>query len=260
MILSLFWSILIWGFICLSIILLAGLLVSGRFYLWLFNSRKYIYIIRIGACMCVYILVRTYLVDIYRITGHSMEPTLLDGDYVLVWKSAYGYPIWDSFFEHSAHSTNPIQGKKFLKGFQQIERGDIVMCNMPIYQHTRIVKRCTQIPGDVIDISAIEKPGTTNKLPHRGQILTGHIDSLSILEKRIIQHYYSNILHRNKQINFRFPQSFYYLTGDNPTSSTDSRTWGAIPQDHISGKIILILISRDTNGTIRKKRFFQKVF
>ena len=257
--LSLFWSILIWGLICLNVILLVGILVSGRFYLWLFNSRKYIYIIRIGACMGVWVLVRTYFVDIYRITGHSMEPTLLDGDYVLVWKSAYGYPIFDFFFSYSAHSAQPAQGKKFLVGFQQIERGDIVMCNMPIYQHTRIVKRCTRIPGDVIDISAIEKSGKTNKLPYRGQILASHIDSLSILERRIMWHYYSNILQKDKRINFQFPQSFYYLTGDNPISSTDSRTWGAIPQDHISGKVILILISRDSNGIIRKNRFLQKV-
>jgi signal peptidase I len=64
--------------------------------------------------------------------------------------------------------------------------------------------------------------------------------------------------------NFTFRQNYCFMMGDNRHNSIDSRYWGLVPQDHISGKAWFTWLSLNPNrgwfdGKIRWERFFKGI-
>jgi len=62
---------------------------------------------------------------------------------------------------------------------------------------------------------------------------------------------------------YTFKMNYYWMMGDNRDNSLDSRYWGFVPEDHIVGTPVVILISFDKdhslfNGGIRWNRIFKK--
>ena len=56
---------------------------------------------------------------------------------------------------------------------------------------------------------------------------------------------------------YTFKMDYYWMMGDNRHNSIDSRYWGFVPEDHVSGKAKWVLLSRDKDhGGLRKGRFF----
>ena len=52
---------------------------------------------------------------------------------------------------------------------------------------------------------------------------------------------------------------YYFLMGDNRHSSLDSRFWGFVPEDHIVGRPVMVLVSFDGDkGGIRWNRILKK--
>lgn len=63
---------------------------------------------------------------------------------------------------------------------------------------------------------------------------------------------------------YTFRQNYYFMMGDNRHNSIDSRYWGLVPQDHISGKAWFTWLSLNPNrgwfdGKIRWERFFKGI-
>lgn len=58
---------------------------------------------------------------------------------------------------------------------------------------------------------------------------------------------------------YRFKKNYYFLGGDNVLSSYDSRYWGPLPQNHIKGKVHLILHSKDNYENINFNRILKEV-
>ncbi len=108
--------------------------------------------------LLVAIILRVYVLEIYRIPSSSMEPALLNGDIILVSKMSYGTRLLKVGRFVREKKAEYIR----LPGWNRIRKGDIFVFNWPQYNtYTEsmpnifggvVVKRCYGMPGDSVRI------------------------------------------------------------------------------------------------------------
>jgi len=255
--LSVLYSLLLWFIICGVLLFCFFLLVSRSILIVNVKKRRYRIVIRLCALFWLIMIIRIFFLDVCRISGSSMEPTLKEGDYVLVLKFAYGPRIRNIVHKESTRYDR-------LLSFRSVKREDLVVFNLPIYQDRYVVKRVIGLPGEYIDFFSGEKLPIEEKqyaIPFRSlYIRSSPIDSLGIFERRAINYYHADSIKNKRVSNFTFNHSYYYVLGDNRENSEDSRRFGAIQDDHIIGQVILVIFSKDKEtGTLRDNRALKRV-
>jgi signal peptidase I len=130
------------------------------------------------------------LIGRYRIDGSSMNPTLLDGEYLIINNMTY---VLD----------DP-------------EQGDIVVFRHP-RNELNLIKRVVGVPGDYIEINSgtVWVNGEEQKEPFIA-------DS------------------PNYSGSWNVPDGQYFVLGDNRNNSSDSHSWGFLPEENLLGKAMLV--------------------
>jgi len=86
---------------------------------------------------------------------------------------------------------------------------------------------------------------------------------ITVYEKNELSVYGDSVFINNKYAShYQFKMNYYFMMGDNRHNSIDSRYWGFVPEDHVVGKTVLILMSIDkTNNekNMRWDRWFHKI-
>ncbi len=194
----------------------------------------------------IVLLLRSFLVEPFRIPSGSMMPTLLIGDFILVNKFCYGIrlPVWHS---------------KILD-IGEPKQGDIVVFRFPKNPAVDYIKRIIGLPGDRIGYFKKQLYVNGKKIKEtplgryqgvgQGRSMNGAIELIENLDN--IEH---SILIREGQPSlereFVIPEGRYFVMGDNRDNSNDSRYWGTVPEANLVGKAFFIWMNWDwENGGI----------
>lgn len=144
------------------------------------------------------LVVRTYIVQAFKIPSGSMRPTLLEGDKIFVNKYTYRF--------------NPPQ------------RGDIIVFKFPGDMKKDFIKRLVAFDGEEVEIRS-------------GKIFVGG-KALEDQESFGKFYYYNHDPFGGPNEKIHVPADSYYVLGDNSANSTDSRFWGFVPKKNMIGKAI----------------------
>ena len=171
------------------------------------------------------LVIRTFIVQAFKIPSGSMLDTLLIGDRLLVTKFSYGIKI-------------PFTNNYLMEG-EDPTYGDIVVFEFPKNPSLDYIKRVVGLPGDVIEMR-------DKKLYRNG--------------KAVMENYT-----RNSEPNtiypirdnfgpFTVPEGEYFMLGDNRDNSEDSRFWGTVKKSAMHGKAWRIYWSSNGLDDIRFNR------
>jgi signal peptidase I len=158
----------------------------------------------------IFLLVRA-VVQNFKVEGHSMEPTLYNGQYLLINKALYWQVDMQPFgriLPQAAASTN---GKVDL--FRGPSRGDIVVFRAPQSPDRDFIKRVIALPGERVEIR-------TGQVYVNGQVLVEpYIKDPPLYETPPTV----------------VPADSFFVLGDHRNNSSDSHVWGVVPRENIVG-------------------------
>ena len=188
------------------------------------------------------LVIRSFLVEPFRIPSGSMMPTLLVGDFILVNKFSYGIRL-------------PVLNKKII-GDSTPEKGDIIVFRYPENPSIDYIKRVVGTPGDHIiyhgkvlyingKVAKQQPVGIYNGVGG-GAVMTGSSEFTEDLVG--VSHNILTMSGRpNMDFEFIVPENEYFVLGDNRDNSRDSRFWGTVPDRNLVGKAFFIWMNWDSS-------------
>ena len=201
------------------------------------------------------LLLRSFLVEPFRIPSGSMMPTLLVGDFILVNKYTYGLRL-------------PVLNSKILE-LGEPERGDVVVFRYPKDPSVDYIKRVVGVPGDTIgyfDKVVYVNGKPAGQVPAGVYVGTGSGVSMSGASRRTEQlgdqQHEILVMPRAPGLEGEYivREGEYFVMGDNRDNSNDSRFWGAVPEANLVGKAFRIWMNWDSaNGGVDLERVGMKI-
>jgi signal peptidase I len=203
-------------------------------------------------------LLRSFLVEPFKIPSSSMVPTLLVGDFILVNKFAYGIRL-------------PVANRKVI-GIDNPQRGDVMVFRFPEDPSLDYIKRVVGLPGDRLEyrnkrLSINGEPVPTRQMDdylsrERMQFSHRYVETLGAAGHQILLDedapafmspsrsfpFSGNCNYNMSGFSCTVPPGHYFMMGDNRDNSSDSRVWGFVPDENIVGKAFFIWLNLNELG------------
>lgn len=213
------------------------------------------------AALFLFVVIRSFFVEAFKIPTGSMEGTLLVGDFLLVNKLVYGAEL-------------PFTSVK-LPGIRTPRRGDIIVFQWPVDRTKNFVKRIVGLSGDTLqmrDGQLIRNGTTVNEayVSHtspgsdvsdeefswqQAYLLSAHHpvassprSPMSVATLEASPGYHPS---RNNWGPIVVPQGNYFVLGDNRDNSLDSRYWGFVADSLVRGQPLVVYYSYDPDGAVK---------
>jgi len=196
------------------------------------------------AAFVLFLFIRAFVVEAFKIPTSSMERTLLVGDFLLVNKAVYGAEIAGTGFH--------------VPAFSEPGRGDVVVFEPPHEPGRSFVKRVVGLPGDTLEMrektlfvngAALQEPyaryiDRSGDAVHAGMKWQSNylIAGPSDRERPPTRDNWGPLV---------VPEENYFMLGDNRDNSEDSRYWGFVHRDGIRGRPWFVYYSFDPTGQDR---------
>ena len=178
----------------------------------------------------IVMLIRSFIVEPYKIPSGSMIPTLKIGDFILVNKFSYGLRL-------------PVIGTTIYNvGVPKF--GDVMVFKQPGKENINFIKRVIGVPGDIISYK--NKKFYINGVAIEKELLADNQDNKITLFNECYGDSCHYIQTNNNKFNsaaegiWKVPANMYFVAGDNRDNSHDSRFWGFVPDKNIVGKAFYI--------------------
>jgi len=194
------------------------------------------------------LMLRSFLVEPFKIPTGSMIPTLLVGDFILVNKFAYGIRL-------------PVSNTKIID-ISKPKRGEVIVFRYPRDPRVNYIKRVIGLPGDVLEyrnkklyINGKEQSQELQLDFHPTgvgrDVYSGKVDVFQehLGDVTHIMQVYPNSHHpAMDSFSVQVPQGKYFAMGDNRDDSSDSRVWGFVPEENLVGKAFFIWFHLNFNA------------
>ncbi len=186
------------------------------------KTREYIESIVVAALIAL--VVRSFVIQAYKIPSGSMEPTLLVGDHLLVNRMSYvvKMPFTDTV----------------LLATGKPKRGDIIVFRYPEDPSKDYIKRVIATEGEKVEIrnkaihingKRIADPWGHYRPEHGSRAFVPFVDKDNLDPVTV-------------------PKDSYFVMGDNRDNSLDSRYWGYVNKKHLVGRALILYFSWDSNA------------
>jgi signal peptidase I len=188
----------------------------------------------------IVLLLRSFLVEPFRIPSGSMMPTLLIGDFILVNKFTYGIRL-------------PVLNAKIID-MGTPQRGDVIVFRYPEDLTTPYIKRVIGVPGDrvtyfdkVLKING-EVIETKELGPYVGAGAGANFTDEIVLDEDLETTRHKILVNpqvHSREVDMIIPDRQYFVMGDNRDNSKDSRYWGTVPDENLIGRAFMIWMNWD---------------
>lgn len=148
----------------------------------------------------VFLVVYVFLFRPFQVSGHSMDPTFNDGEYVL---------------------TNLIALK-----LEDLKRGDVVVFKAPNEEEKDFIKRVIGLPGDAV------------LLENGNFYINGELLDESAYLSSTVRTQGQSFLREGQPVTV--PPEEYFVSGDNRPYSSDSRDFGFVKKSLMIGKSLFV--------------------
>ena len=193
--------------------------------------------------VALFLVIRAFGVEAFKIPSGSMEHTLLVGDFLLVNKFVYGPQIPFTSID--------------LPGIREPERGDIIVFQWPSDPTKNFVKRLIALPGDTVMMrdGRLYLNGAERRewyVSHTDAGLDQGSADFAWQEKAIVRTARASSEApptRNNWGPLVVPERSYFVLGDNRDNSSDSRYWGFVPDSLVRGQPLIVYYSYSPDTT-----------
>lgn len=190
------------------------------------------------------LVIRSFLIQPYRVPSSSLAPTILPGDFIAVKQFAYGLRL-------------PVTNTKIIE-VGEPKRGQIFLFRYPVDPSITFVKRVIGVPGDHIVYK--DKVLYINGVEAKQKLLeqTHYIDEHGVYySENLFEEDLNGVKHKiyvhpeggeTQNIDVVVPAHHYFAMGDNRDDSGDSRIWGFVPEENLIGQAFWIFMSWDSDA------------
>jgi signal peptidase I len=191
----------------------------------------------LAVSIVLFAVIRTFLVEAFKIPSGSMENTLQVGDFLLVNKLVYGAEV-------------PFTHKR-LPRLREPQRGDVIVFEWPEDPTKNFVKRLVGVPGDTVEMrdGTLIRNGTVlseRYVEHTEPDMDPAPEDFRWQRDYLVRSANAASAYHPSRNNWGplvVPKEKYFVLGDNRDNSLDSRYWGFVPDSLVKGRPFVIYYS-----------------